>query len=146
MIDEPVSAFGGEGYSGTPLELKLGIRPGVRGAVSDAPAGFLEWLDRVTEPEAFGRGLRRRELDLVLAFATSKSRLHERVLAARTRSVQAGAIWCCWPKRASKVPTDITEDRVRELAFANQLVDVKVCAISPVWSGLKLVIRRGDRH
>ena len=131
------------GYSGTPLVRKLGLRDGMRARAIDAPphygeliggASGVEWLG----PDAAG-------LDLVHAFVTRAAALDPLLPALRERIQPAGAIWISWPKRASKVPTDVTEDVVRDRALAAGLVDVKVCAVDEVWSGLKLVIRLRDR-
>jgi hypothetical protein len=130
----------GAGYSGTPLPRKLGIKPGHRLLLVDAPDGFgLEGLpDDVTDAAA-GRA------DVILAFHTGRAELAERMPALRERMDPAAGLWIAWPKRASKVETDLTEDVVRELALANALVDNKVCAIDETWSGLRLVIRLKDR-
>lgn len=77
-----------------------------------------------------------------MIFAVQRSKLESEITRAEARIQSDGMIWCCWPKKASKVPTDITEEIVREIALAGRLVDVKVCAVSEVWSGLKLVIRK----
>ena len=82
------------------------------------------------------------ELDLAMLFVTERSALARGLATLQPKLVPAGMIWVAWPKRASKVPTDITEDVVREIALPRGLVDVKVCAIDEVWSGLKLVVRK----
>jgi hypothetical protein len=81
----------------------------------------------------------------VHVFASRKSELRRHLVRLRERIEQDGFVWVSWPKRASSVPTDITEDVVRELALPLDFVDIKVCAVSDVWSGLKLVIRRQAR-
>jgi hypothetical protein len=132
------------GYSGTPLARKLGIRSGMRGAVVDAPEHYWDLLPglpqdiSIVDPSA-------PNLDFVHLFVTDRSGLTERLAALRDRVAPAGMIWVSWPKRASKVDTDVTEDVVRANALAAGLVDVKVCAVDDVWSGLKLVIRTADR-
>jgi hypothetical protein len=83
--------------------------------------------------------------DVILSFHTQRRELERRMPVLRSKLQQAAGLWIAWPKRASKQPTDITEDVVRELAFANRLVDNKVCAIDETWSGLRLVIRVKDR-
>ena len=85
------------------------------------------------------------EADVIVAFHTRRAELAERMPALRERMDKAAGLWIAWPKRASKVETDLTEDVVRELALANTLVDNKVCAIDETWSGLRLVIRLKDR-
>jgi hypothetical protein len=126
------------GYSGTPLPRKLGIKPGHRVMVLGAPEGFA--LDGV-EPVRRAQGL----ADVILSFHTERRELERRMPVLRERMQQAAGLWIAWPKRASRVPTDITEDVVREIALANRLVDNKVAAIDAVWSGLRLVIRVKDR-
>ena len=126
------------GYSGTPLEKKLGIKPGHRVMLLNAPAGFaLAGVRPVTRASGFA--------DVILTFHTERHDLARRVPVLRERMEQNAGLWIAWPKKASKRPTDITEDVVREIAFANRLVDNKVAAIDEVWSGLRLVIRLKDR-
>ena len=137
-------AHGGDvtGYSGTPLHRKLGIKPGHRVLLLGAPEGFaLEGL-----PEGV-RVVRRAvgTADVILAFHTRRAELARRLPGLRERMAPAAGLWIAWPKRAAKVPTDITEDVVRELALAAALVDNKVCAVDDTWSGLRLVIRLRDR-
>ena len=126
------------GYSGTPLEKKLGIKPGHRVMLLNAPEGFaLEGVSPVTRASGFA--------DVILTFHTERRDLDKRMPVLRERMEQNAGLWIAWPKKASKRPTDITEDVVREIAFANRLVDNKVAAIDEVWSGLRLVIRLKDR-
>jgi hypothetical protein len=135
----------GAGYSGAPLPRKLGIKPGQRIAFLDAPPAFADALGElpagVGEPRTAARG----PLDLVVAFFVERRRLAQRLPRLIAALDPAGALWIAWPKRASGVETDITEDVVRELGLAAGVVDVKVCAIDATWSGLKLVIRLRDR-
>jgi hypothetical protein len=132
------------GYSGTPLPKKLGIKEGSRVAFSGAPDGF----DRVlgeTPPGVRVKATVRGPLDVIIAFVTRRAEL-ERRIAQLTRAMEpAAGLWIAWPKRASGVPTDVTEDVVREIGLAAGLVDNKVCAIDETWSGLRLVIRLRDR-
>lgn len=133
------------GYSGTPLPRKLGLRAGQRVAFLDAPPAFAEALGELPEGVGRARTSARGPLDLVVAFFLERRRL-ERRLPALVRALDPdGALWIAWPKKASRVPTDVTEDVVRELALTAGVVDVKVCAIDETWSGLKLVIRSADR-
>jgi hypothetical protein len=132
------------GYSGTPLPRKLGIKEGARVAFPSAPADFAATLGELpdgVEPRARARG----PLDVIVFFTTARGELERRIRRLRGALDPAGALWVAWPKRASGVPTDLTEDVVREIALANTLVDVKVAAIDDTWSGLKLVIRLKDR-
>jgi hypothetical protein len=132
------------GYSGAPLAKKLGIGEGCRVHVAGAPATFLGLL----HPWPAGAILVDRidaRTDIVHLFGTSRSKLEKSVRSARAKIRSDATIWVSWPKKASKVPTDITEDTIREIALPLGLVDVKVCAVDEVWSGLKLVVRRENR-
>ena len=133
------------GYSGTPLPRKLGIKPGHRVLVLGAPEGFEEG---VLGPLPDGVRVGRRAsgtADVIVSFHTARPELARRMPRLRERMDPAAGLWIAWPKRASGVETDLTEDVVRELALANTLVDNKVCAIDATWSGLRLVIRLRDR-
>jgi hypothetical protein len=133
------------GYSGTPLPRKLGIKPGHRVALLGAPDGFeTDTLGELPD----GVGVVRRaggEADVIVSFHTSRAELERRLPALRAMMEPAAGLWIAWPKRASKVPTDMTEDVVREIALPTGLVDNKVCAIDATWSGLRLVIRLSAR-
>jgi hypothetical protein len=126
------------------LAKKLGIKPGHVVAVLSEPDGFRTWLD--LPPGARMRKSIGTSPDVVIAFTTKRSALARRVDTASEAIFPDGALWAAWPKKSSKVPTDITEDVVRELALPVGLVDNKVCAISEVWSGLRLVWRRERRQ
>lgn len=123
------------GYSGTSLAKKLGFKEGMRAVYVDAPEGFS--IAGVTTRARLAKGT-----DLVLCFVKARRDLERRLPALRRAIEPAGMLWIAWPKRASKVATDITEDVVREVALPTGLVDTKVCAIDEVWSGLRLVVRR----
>jgi hypothetical protein len=131
------------GYSGTPLPRKLGIKPGHRVLLLGAPEGFA--LSGLPEGVEVGTRAASGTADVILAFHLRRAELAKRMPALRERMEPAAGLWIAWPKRASKVETDLTEDVVRELALANALVDNKVCAIDETWSGLRLVIRLKDR-
>ena len=133
------------GYSGKPLVDKLGIKTGHRIALLDAPAEFPKALGALPEGVAL-EGPKAKELDAILLFADRASMLEKKMRPAIDRLAQAGMLWIAWPKKASGVATDITEDVVRRIALASGVVDVKVCAITDVWSGLKLVRRLKDRR
>ena len=130
------------GYSGTPLPAKLGVKPEQRLAVSGAPAGFLPSLGPLP---AGARLTSRGPFDLGIFFVRSARALAAALARARPRLDPDGALWIGWPKKASGVPTDVTEDVVRRAALACGLVDVKVCAIDETWSGLRLVVPVRDR-
>jgi hypothetical protein len=122
------------GYSGTPLAQKLGIKPGHVVVQLGGPVGLL--------PDVVVRRRLPASADVVLFFATERAALERRLPALRSCIEPAAWLWVCWPKKASRVPTDITEDVIREVVLPTGLVDVKVCAIDDVWSGLKLVVRK----
>jgi hypothetical protein len=129
------------GYSGTPLPKKLGIKPGHRLALLGAPHGFeLELPDGVSVRRRAGG-----KADVIVSFHTSRAQLEARLPALRAMMEPAAGLWIAWPKRASKMETDITEDVLREIALPTGLVDNKVCAVDERWSGLRLVIRREHR-
>ena len=132
------------GYSGTPLPRKLGIKPGARVAWANEPDDWPTILGVLPD----GVDVRERirgPLDLIVFFTTRRGELERRMPALRRALDPAGSLWISWPKRASRVETDVTEDVVRKIALANRLVDVKVAAVDETWSGLKLVIRVKDR-
>ncbi|HEY6004423.1 MAG TPA: DUF3052 family protein [Anaeromyxobacter sp.] len=130
------------GYSGTPLPAKLGLRPGQRLAFSGEPDGFLSSLGTLPGGARVAAG---GAFDLAVLFVRSARELESVLAKAQPRLEPAGALWIGWPKKASGVPTNVTEDVVRAAALARGLVDVKVCAIDETWSGLKLVVRLVDR-
>lgn len=134
------------GYSGTPLIKKLGIKQGHRVAVIGAPTDPSGNLRSVIEESAASDRLSgSAPFDVIITFVDSQRTLAKRFPAAAARLADSGGLWVAWPKKASGVTTDVTEDVVREVALAAGLVDNKVCAIDEVWSGLRLVIRVKDR-
>ncbi len=129
------------GYSGTPLAKKLGIKDDHVVGLLGAPAGFetqLEGLPDRVEVRTRARG----PLDVIVSFHTERSDFAARLPALMKALTVDGGLWIAWPKRASKVPTDITEDTIREVGLPTGMVDNKVCAIDDTWSGLRLVLRR----
>lgn len=137
------------GYSGTPLLKKLGIKPGFRGAFvslpDDAPAelhSFEDWEEITFATDISGvHG----ERDYLHIFEKDLDRFLLLLPRAKSSIVPNGMIWVSWPKKASKVPSTMTEDLIRKAAIQNGLVDIKVCAVDAIWSGLKLVIPVKDR-
>jgi hypothetical protein len=130
------------GYSGTPLPQKLGIKPGMSIAVLKAPPDIEAILGDLPEGVTVSHRLTGHR-DLVLVFITRQVDLGSRLPGLINAIAPNGTIWVAWPKRASKIETDMTEDVIREIVLpASALVDVKVCAIDQIWSGLKLVIRK----
>ncbi|MEQ1539978.1 MAG: hypothetical protein ABL928_13710 [Sphingorhabdus sp.] len=129
------------GYSGTPLAKKLSLKDGMRVWFDGMPDSVRAKIDSfgltlVEEPTPT------QDLDTAHVFVTEKSALAEHLTVLRHTINPAGQLWVSWPKKASKVPSDITEDTIRELCLPMGWVDVKVCAVDAVWSGLKLVIRK----
>lgn len=131
------------GYSGTPLPQKLGIRDGFSICVRGAPQKY-ETLIRNLPPVTLEDKITNRT-DVVHVFSRQRGHLAKELLAARPKLRDDAMVWVSWPKKASGVATDITENVVREVALPLGLVDVKVCAIDETWSGLKLVIRKENR-
>jgi len=130
------------GYSGTPLAKKLGIKEGDVAAVLGAPDGFDATLAETLPDRVAVRTRASGTADVVVTFHTERSRLEARVDALLRLLDVDGGLWIAWPKRASGVPTDITEDTVREVFLPLGLVDNKVCAIDDTWSGLRVVWRK----
>ena len=129
------------GYSGTPLAKKLGIAANSRVVATHAPEDYARLLEPIPPGVVFESTVSQ-TTDVVHVFALHKSGLKRELKALRNSIKSNGVVWVSWPKKASKVPTDITEDTIRELALPLGFVDVKVCAVSGIWSGLKLVIRK----
>jgi hypothetical protein len=131
------------GYSGTPLVRKLGIAAESSVLLDGAPDGFA--LDDLPPGVTVGRRVGWAPYDVVLCFCSSRARLERRWAGLHAATTLAGALWIAWPKRSSGVPTDLDENVIRDYALAHGRVDVKVCAIDEVWSGLKNVIRTANR-
>jgi hypothetical protein len=129
------------GYSGTPLAKKLGIVQGSRVLVKHAPDGYAALLEPIPPGVVFEAALTP-ATDIVHVFSDRRTALHAELKALRKAVRSNAMVWVSWPKKASKLPTDITEDTIRELALPLGFVDIKVCAVSEVWSGLKLVVRK----
>ena len=129
------------GYSGTPLSKKLGVGEGCELYVRSEPAGYTTLLEPLPAGVRFATRLTR-SVNIAHVFSARRADL-QRALAQFRKTLEPDAtVWVSWPKKASRVATDITEDTVRELALPLGFVDVKVCAIDDVWSGLKLVVRK----
>lgn len=129
------------GYSGTPLAKKLGLKEGSRLVPINAPPDYAKWLGTLPPGAALVARLGP-SVDIVHLFATQRSALAPTLKQLRTALRPDAMAWVSWPKKASRVPTDITEDVVREIALPLGFVDTKVCAVTEVWSGLKLVVRK----
>ena len=127
------------GYSGTPLVKKIGIKPADKVLVAGAPKGFEKELAPLPAEATLATGVGK-GVNVAMFFTDTRGQLEKELPKLKGRIAQNGMIWIAWPKKASKVPTDLTEDVIRNAALGLGLVDVKVCAVNEVWSGLKLVI------
>jgi hypothetical protein len=129
------------GYSGTPLAKKLGIKPGLRVSAPGAPANYRKLLAPLPDGVEFQTRISK-TTDIVHLFTASKAELAKSLATWLKVLAPEAAIWVSWPKKTSKVATDITEDTIRAVALPMGLVDIKVCAVDETWSGLKLVLRK----
>lgn len=129
------------GYSGTPLAKKLGIVAGCLLVTKHAPVNYRELLEPLPANVVFEKKVSAKT-NIVHVFCDRKAILKKELESLRNAIKPDAKVWISWPKKASKVPTDITEDTIREIALPMGFVDIKVCAVSEVWSGLKLVIRK----
>jgi hypothetical protein len=132
------------GYSGTPLDKKLGLKPNFRVSLFELPADVESELKPALQLCRMDKA-NRAELDFSMLFVKSRSELTKLFPRIAAKLAPAGMLWVSWPKKASKVPTDLDENLIREIGLHFGLVDVKVCAVNEVWSGLKFVIRVKDR-
>jgi hypothetical protein len=130
------------GNSETPLARKLGIKPGAVLFTLTAPDDYRDWLAPLPAGVTFVSRPRAGQCDIVHIFAPSLDGLGRALPRAREAIKPDGAIWVSWHKKSAKIPTDVTEGEVRNRALATDLVDVKVCAVTDIWSGLKLVVRK----
>jgi len=132
------------GYSGTPLAKKLGLKSPLRLLTINAPQEYKAWLGDLPEGVKLSTKAQK-PVEAVHVFTTDSLFLDATLSRLRNELKQDGFIWISWPKKSSKVSTDITEDTIRAIALPLGFVDIKVCAVSEVWSGLKLVIRVSER-
>ena len=130
------------GYSGTPLAKKLGIKPGSRILTLAAPKAYRTWLGPLPFDVSFLAKPSREGADIVHLFVPSMSNFKKCLPRARRAMKKDGALWVSWYKKAAKIPTDVTEDLIRAQALKTDLVDIKVCAVTEEWSGLKLMVRK----
>ena len=133
------------GYSETPLAKKLGLTPPLTVWVSGAPDDYAAWLGELPAGVSLTSSSPR-AVEAAHLFVSKRAVLEQKLATLRTRLLPAGFVWVSWPKKASGVQTDITENTIRDVALPLGFVDIKVCAVSDVWSGLKLVIRRSERR
>lgn len=131
------------GYSGTPLVKKLGIKEGSNILFVNAPEHFVHQLDLPAHVTINRKS--KRPLDLVLLFVKTRREMENKFSRSAARLTPAGMLWVSWPKKTSGVPSDLNENIVRDIGLAKGMVDVKVCAVDEVWSGLKFVFRLKDR-
>ena len=129
------------GYSGTPLAKKLGYRASSRVVLIGAPSDYLALVGPLPEEVVFERTATS-GTDLAHVFITERAVLAKELSTLRKKLKPEAAVWVSWPKRSAKVATNITEDVIRQVALPLGFVDIKVCAVSEVWSGLKLVVRK----
>ncbi len=132
------------GYSGTPLAKKLGIKDGFHAKLINAPDHYISLFTDLPPNVYFGEASHA-AIDFIHFFTKSASEYKSLLPRLKTHIKPNGMIWISWPKKASKIPTDITEDIIRNYAIEIGLVDIKVCAVDEIWSGLKLVIPVKDR-
>jgi hypothetical protein len=140
-----LNSFAMAGYSGTPLWRKLGYKTGMSAYVDGGPNSYISLLALPGDVVVTWLPKAKSDMAFVHLFATSASKLKRRLEYYRKRIVPGGVIWVSWPKKRSGVKSDITEDTIRDVALPMGLVDVKVCAVDEVWSGLKLMIRKERR-
>lgn len=131
------------GYSGTPLLTKLGIKAGNKIIVLKEPPAYWEWLSPL--PDDVRVVTRGAGIDFIHLFVKDKKSFEKEFLTYKKYLKKDGMLWVSWPKKSSKVVTDLDENIIREFGLKNGLVDVKVCAIDEIWSGLKFVFRLKDR-
>jgi hypothetical protein len=132
------------GYSGTPLIKKLGIKAGAKIAILNAPEGYDATLGELPDNVEKAAALDR-PLDFIQFFTRDRFELEQEFPALKQVMQKNGMLWISWPKASAKLKTDLTENIIRDIGLANKLVDVKVCAVDAVWSGLKFVYRLEDR-
>lgn len=133
------------GYSGTPLVKKLGIKPGFSIRVVHEPTIYWDWISPLPEDIIVITRAKKEGADFIHLFVKEKKRFEREFLKLKTELKKDGMLWVSWPKKSSKVASDLDENIIRDYGLANGLVDVKVCAVDEVWSGLKFMYRVKDR-
>jgi hypothetical protein len=129
------------GYSGTPLAKKLGVKEGSVVLLIDAPEGYARFFDSLPADVRF-ESHATQLVDIAHVFVTQRTALEKHLTSLRKKLGVDASVWVSWPKKAAKVPTDVTEDVIRRVALPMGFVDIKVCAVSELWSGLRLVVRK----
>lgn len=132
------------GYSGTPLQKKLGIKPGISLLVQNAPPDYFDWISPLPEDVSVRRSATK-ELDFIHSFVKDQKAFKKLFIANKKILRKDGMMWISWPKKSSGVTTDLDENFIRDFGLQEGLVDVKVCAVDEIWSGLKFVYRLKDR-
>ncbi len=132
------------GYSETPLTKKLGLKEGTTAFMVNAPNEYFDWLAHLPASIQIKKRISS-SLDFAHVFVTNNKAFQENFLKVKAHLKPSGMVWISWPKKTSKVPTDLDENVIRDFGLANGMVDVKVCAVNEVWSGLKFVFRLKDR-
>lgn len=143
-MNKNVGMIAAAGYSGKPTAAKLGIKNASRVLLLDAPDNYAQLIGTLPQDVRFDNRASD-AVDMAHVFATRKESLLAHLVALRKTLRPDAAIWVSWPKKAAKISTDISEDTIRELALPLGFVDIKVCAVSEIWSGLKLVVRKEFR-
>ena len=133
------------GYSGTPLGKKLGIKEGFKIRLVNEPTNYFDLVSDMP-PNCIRVNDKKTSKDFVHYFTKKSAELQRDITSLRSEIFPNGTLWVSWPKKTAKIETDITEDVIRNIALANGLVDVKVCAVDDIWSGLKLVVPVKDRN
>ena len=132
------------GYSGTPLVKKLGIKSGYKVRIVNEPEGYWDWISPVPEEVVLSRSSKN-GFDFIHLFVKQEKNFKKEFLKLKKDLRKTGMLWVSWPKKSSKAPSDLDEGIIRNYDLANGLVDVKVCAVDEVWSGLKFMYRTKDR-
>jgi hypothetical protein len=133
------------GYSQTPLAKKLGIKPAARILVKQEPKSCWDWISPLPEEAKVVKQARGENLDFIHVFVLSIQDFESQFIAMKKVLNKGGMLWISWPKKSSKIATDLDENKIRDFGITNGLVDVKVCAVDEIWSGLKFVYRVKDR-
>lgn len=132
------------GYSGTPLQKKLGIKPGIKLFIQNAPANYFDWISPLPEKVSVSKSAIN-ELDFIHLFVKDQKEFTRSFTSNKKHLKKDGMMWISWPKKSSGVITDLDENFIRDFGLKGGLVDVKVCAVDETWSGLKFVYRLKDR-
>jgi hypothetical protein len=132
------------GYSSTPLAKKLGIKPGFQVMLINAPGYYFDLFTDLPEIEIIDN--KKQPIDFIHFFTTDSGELSKALPGLKKQIKANGIIWVSWPKKSAKMRSDVDENKIRDAALSNGLVDIKVCAVDEIWSGLKLVIPVKDRN